>query len=151
MFLRSFDSYTTYSYFASKECTYTDATGRPVPAPRANRPERASGSNPRRRSPNNSHHHPPVQEGSSRAQSYNAEAKTSQNRHEGDPGKPDNRKRCRYSDEEMQSRDPSPEPAPPFNPQFPTSRLDPYIVRELVNRTYNIISNSSWSSASLNA
>jgi hypothetical protein len=32
------------SYFASKECTYTDASGRPVPAPRSSHPDRLAGS-----------------------------------------------------------------------------------------------------------
>ncbi|KAI0704283.1 hypothetical protein BC835DRAFT_1262153 [Cytidiella melzeri] len=33
-------------YFASKECTYTDASGRPVPAPRNSHPDRVVGSEP---------------------------------------------------------------------------------------------------------
>lgn len=123
------------SYFASKECTYTDASGRPVPAPRSTRPERAPGSNTRRRSLESSRHHPPVQEGSTRVQSYNAESSSSQTPLEdSEQGTSDTRKRCRYDDDDTPSPDPSPEPAPPFNPQIPVSRLDPYIVRELVNR-----------------
>lgn len=38
--------YSNTSYFASKECTYTDASGRPVPAPRSAHPDRIVGNPP---------------------------------------------------------------------------------------------------------
>ena len=51
------------SYFAAKECTYTDSSGRPVPAPLASKtdkPLRAGPSQTRRRSQKDSYLHPPV-------------------------------------------------------------------------------------------
>ncbi|KAG6857470.1 hypothetical protein H0H87_003537 [Tephrocybe sp. NHM501043] len=40
--LRSSSQYNSFSYYAVKPCTYTDASGRPVPAPRPFKPERAA-------------------------------------------------------------------------------------------------------------
>lgn len=45
------------SYFASKKCTYTDASGKPVPAPRPFNPDRPENSDPR------SDPHPPHTDG----------------------------------------------------------------------------------------
>ncbi|KAA1468853.1 hypothetical protein DENSPDRAFT_878458 [Dentipellis sp. KUC8613] len=113
----------TPSYFASKGCTYTDASGNPVPAPRANRDP----SEPRRRTSgaaNNAHHHP-VAAPANGTTSYNAtEPSTSGEYHD--------RKRFRY-DSEGSSVSPDPPYVPRPGNTFPTSRLDPCIVRELVN------------------
>jgi hypothetical protein len=51
------------SYFAAKDCTYTDSSGRPVPAPLASKtdkPVRAGPSQTRRRSQKDSYLQPPV-------------------------------------------------------------------------------------------
>ncbi|KAG6910028.1 hypothetical protein DXG01_013752 [Tephrocybe rancida] len=45
--------HTSPSYYAVKPCTYTDASGRPVPAPRPFKPERAESSSQASTSPNN--------------------------------------------------------------------------------------------------
>ncbi|THH07011.1 hypothetical protein EW146_g9448 [Bondarzewia mesenterica] len=86
------DSPCSNCYFASKDCSYTDASGRPVPAPRSNK----SGST------SSNTHHPPVP----------------------DPSAPASDKRRKY--------DTTPEPQP-IRMSYETSRLDPCVVRELVN------------------
>ncbi|TFY80884.1 hypothetical protein EWM64_g3128 [Hericium alpestre] len=106
-------------YFASKGCTYTDASGNPVPAPHADRDRSAE---PHRRRANA--HHPPVPAAAKGVASYNASDTSSDEYND--------RKRFRFEENQP--------PDPPYIPRpfstFPTSRLDPCVVRELVNREY---------------
>ncbi|KAI0057246.1 hypothetical protein BV25DRAFT_1920344 [Artomyces pyxidatus] len=113
-------------YFATKDCTYTDAAGRSVPAPRSSKSEK--GSEPRRR-PKNQRHPSPVPSSPS----------TSRARADPMDDSPEARKRQRIDSSSSSFQTPEPQAQPAFSPRasapstFPASRLDVPVVRELVN------------------
>jgi hypothetical protein len=126
------------SYFAAKECTYTDSSGRPVPAPLASKndkPPRTAPSQSRRRLQRDSYSGSPVSASASSLPSTRGEPLTSlQDPPDARDDHAETSKRPRlgsFPSSECQA------PASlPSRSTFAATRFEVSVVRELVNRTY---------------
>ncbi|KAI0272575.1 fungal-specific transcription factor domain-containing protein [Gloeopeniophorella convolvens] len=125
-------------YFAAKDCTYTDSSGRAVPAPRASgadKPARSGPSQPRRRPQRDAHLESPVPASTNSLSSLHSEPLTSPQ----DPS--DTRDDYAESSKRPRRGSISSFPAPesqahvPLAPRstFATTRFEVPVVRELVN------------------
>jgi hypothetical protein len=127
-------------YFAAKDCTYTDSSGRPVPAPLASKtdkPSRAGPSQSRRRSQKDSHIEPPVSASTNNPSSPRGEPSTSLQTPSNT--RDDNAETSKRPRVGSISSFPTPEsqvpvPLPP-RPSIAATRFEVPVVRELVNRT----------------
>lgn len=126
------------SYFAAKDCTYTDSSGRPVPAPLASKtdkPSRAPPSQSRRRPQKDSYSGSPASASTSTLPPTRGEPLPSLQDHPSDA-------RDDYADSSKRVRlgsFPSPESQVPValapRSTFAATRFEVPVVRELVNRT----------------
>ena len=127
------------SYFAAKDCTYTDSSGRPVPAPLASKtdkPTRAPPNQSRRRPQKDSYSGSPASASSSTLPPSRGEPLTSLQDHHPSGAHDD------YADSSKRIRlgsFPSPESqvpaALPPRSTFTATRFEVPVVRELVSRT----------------
>ena len=130
-----------FSYFAAKECTYTDSSGRPVPAPLASKTDKPARAGPSRRRPQKDlYQESPVSPSTSIPSATRGEPLTSP--------QPPSDTRDDYAERSKRPRlasasfpateSQAPAPLAPRS-AFATSRFEVPVVRELVNRTYVII------------
>jgi hypothetical protein len=126
------------SYFATKDCTYTDSSGRPVPAPLASKPDKPTRIGQSRRRP---------QKDSYLESSVSAPASDTARRETLTSSRTPSDSRDDYAERLKRPRVgsisfPAPESqAPvPLAPRstFAATRFEIVVVRELVNRTYTI-------------
>jgi hypothetical protein len=131
------------SYFAAKDCTYTDSSGRPVPAPLASKtdkPSRAPPSQSRRRPQKDSYSGSPASASTSTLPPpTRGEPLTSPQDHPSDARDDysDSSKRVRLgSFPSSESQEP---PALAPRSTFAATRFEVPVVRELVNRTCSLL------------
>ncbi|KJA23614.1 hypothetical protein HYPSUDRAFT_66286 [Hypholoma sublateritium FD-334 SS-4] len=127
------------SYYASKQCTYTDASGRPVPAPRPFKPEKhdphASASSPESRV------HPPTQPGGPSGNPFRIYPSQASSSHQFQSENSDDERR--HPRKRLRTERGNPMPVedliidPPLSdgpPEHPAAiDLDPALTRELTN------------------